>query len=410
MAATLAELLLLGLLAEWLLRRFTCPGLVGMLALGVLFGPFVLDMIAPEMLAISDDLRRIALIVILLRAGLKLSRRALTQVGGRALLLSCIPASVEMAAITLVAPLLLDLTTMEAALLGATVAAISPAVVVPMMLRCMDEGRGRARSVPDLVLAAASVDDVYVIVVFGALLSMYLGDSGSIAWQAGGIPVAILLGVVIGVLLGWACHRLFLRFDPRATKRVLILLGVSILLLRLQNLLDGLIPFAALLAVMSTGFILLERDERMAHEISAKLAKIWILAEILLFTLVGAQVDLAVAWSCGLAGAAVIALGLLLRATATMICLLGSPLRRNERLFVTIAFLPKATVQAAIGGSTLVALQARGLPTAPGEIILAVAVLSIVLTATPAAWAISLLRRRLLPVETVPENDAAVPD
>ena len=403
MAVTLAELIILGLLVDWLLRRLHCPGLVGMLALGMLCGPFVLGLMDERMLAISGDLRQIALIAILLRAGLQLSRSQLTRIGGRALLLAFVPACMEILAITLIAPLLLGLSRAESVLLGCVVAAVSPAVVVPMMLRFMDERRGTAKAIPSLVLAAASVDDVFVIVVFGIALNLYLSGStqgAAVLGQLATVPVAIVLGIAIGAILGWLLHRFFVHANPRATKRVLILLGLSILLLRLQDQIAGHLPFAALLSIMTAGFILLERDEAMAHEISAKLAKIWILAEILLFTLVGAEVDLAVAWTCGLAGAAVIACGLSARALATLACLIRSPLLGRERAVVVVAFMPKATVQAAIGGIPLLAMTSAGMDPRPGSVILAVAVLSIILTAAPGAWAINLLGRRFLEVET----------
>ncbi len=405
MAVTLAELIILGLLVDWLLRRVSCPGLVGMLAVGVLCGPFALGLMDQQMLAISGDLRQIALIVILLRAGLQLSRTQLNRIGGRALLLAFLPACAEILAITLVAPPLLGLSQADSLLLGTVVAAVSPAVVVPLMLRFLEEQRGTAKAIPSLVLAAASVDDVFVIVLFGVAMNLVLGgslaetDTAQIVTRLATVPVAIVFGIAIGVGLGWLLHCFFLAANPRATKRVLVMLGLSILLLRLQDLVADMLPFAALLSIMTAGFFLLERDEDMAHEISAKLGKIWILAEILLFTMVGAQVDPTVAWNCGVGGALVIAGGLAARGLITLACLIGSPLNRGERAVVVVSYMPKATVQAAIGGLPLLAMIEAEQHPSSGHTILAVAVLSIILTAAPGAWAINLLGRRFLTVD-----------
>jgi NhaP-type Na+/H+ or K+/H+ antiporter len=256
------------------------------------------------------------------------------------------------------------------------------------------------------VLAASSLDDVFVIVIYSVLIGIYTGSTANIAWQLAGIPISILLGVVVGLVVGVVLFRLFRHFNPRATKRVLVILGLSILLVRVEHLVEAWVPFAALLAVMAVGFIILEKDEHMAHEISAKLGKIWVFAEIVLFTMVGAQVNLEVAWAAGLAGAAIIGLGLVARSVGTYGCLLGSDLTVPERMFVVISYLPKATVQAAIGGAPLAAMALAGMDTGPGEIILAVAVLSIVLTAPLGAWAISATGERVLQVAPPEIHDA----
>jgi NhaP-type Na+/H+ or K+/H+ antiporter len=406
MAIALAELVLLGLLADWLFRKFRMPGLVGMLLLGVAFGPSVLDLVAPGMLAISGDLRLIALIVILLRAGFEMSKNTLARVGRMTLLLSFIPALFEGAAITLLGPPLLGLTHLEAALLGAVLSAVSPAVVVPLMIQFIEKRRGVEKGIPTLVLAASSVDDVFVIVVYSALIGMYTGRQVSLAWKFTAIPLSIVSGVAVGLVLGLGLYWLFRRYNPRATKRVLLVIGISILLMRVEHLLEGVFPFAALLAVMAIGFIILEKEEHFAHEISAKLGKIWVFAEILLFALVGAQVNVRVAWEAGLAGGVLVLLALGARSIGTYACLLGSDFSLRERLFVVVAYIPKATVQAAIGGAPLLAMKAAGLPTGPGEIILAVAVLSILLTAPAGAWAISALGNRVLAVAPPQVRDA----
>ncbi|HJP23032.1 MAG TPA: cation:proton antiporter [Alphaproteobacteria bacterium] len=398
MIVSLAELLILGVIIDWAFRKLTIPGLVGMLLLGVVFGPYVLALVDPGLLAASADLRLIALIVILLRAGFELSRETLHRVGGRVALLSVIPAVIEGLAVTVLGPPLLDLSYLEAAILGSVLGAVSPAVVVPLMIRFIEQNRGAEKGIPTMVLAASAIDDVFVIVIYSVLVGLIGGQQVDIAWQLAGIPISIVLGIAVGLGVGVALFRIFQRFDPRATKRVLVILALSVLLVRLEHLSAEWLPFAALLAIMAIGFIMLERDEHMAHEISAKLGKIWVFAEIVLFTMVGAQVNLEVAWQAGLAGALIIALGLVARSAGTWLCLLGSDLNRGERLFVVIAYLPKATVQAAIGGGALAAMSLAGLDTGPGEVILAVAVLSIVLTAPLGAWATEVSGRRWLEV------------
>ena len=406
MAVGLAELIILGLLVDWLFRRAHVPGLIGLLLLGVLFGPYGLGRLSPELLAISADLRLVALIVILLRAGFELSRDVLARVGRLALLLSCVPAVIEGAAITALGPHLLGLSYLESAILGSMLAAVSPAVVVPLMIQFIEQRRGAEKGIPTLVLAASSIDDVFVIVIYSVLIGIYTGQEVSIAWKLAGIPISILLGIAVGLAAGWGLYLLFRRFNPRATKRVLIILGISVLLVQAERMLEDVLPFAALLAVMAIGFIILEKHEHYAHELSAKLGKLWVFAEIVLFTMVGAQVDVRLAWQTGLAGAAVIGLGLVARSAGTYICLLGSNLSRGERLFVVIAYCPKATVQAAIGAAPLAAMRLAGMDTGPGEIMLAVAVLSILLTAPMGAWAIAWSGKRLLAVAPPDRQEA----
>ncbi len=410
MATSIAELIILCLVADVLLRRVAVPGLIGMLLVGVVLGPYVLGYIDDSLLVIGPDLRVIALVIILLRAGFALSRKALHQVGERVLLLAFVPATVEGLVITWVAQGLLGLSLMEAALLGFVVAAVSPAVIVPAMLRLMRHGRGGKKEIPTMILAASSVDDVYVIVVHSMILSVYVGLQTNVAWSLAGIPVSLLLGGAAGLGLGWMLTRLFRRYNPRATKRVLTVIAVAVMLLRIEELVAPSIPFAGLIAAMALGLMLLEQDEHAAHEISAKLAKIWIFAEIILFTLVGAQVNIHVAWDTGLAGVAVIACGLVGRSLATLACLIRSPLNAAERSFVVIAFFPKATVQAAIGAAPLLAMAAAGMNTAPGETILAVSVLSIVLTAPLGAWLIRWWGDRALAVDAPVTEDGGHAD
>ena len=397
MAVSIAEIVALSLLADWVFRRLGLPGLLGMLLVGVVLGPNVLGAIDPSLLAIGTDLRVIALIVILLRVGLELSRATLHRVGRRVLLLAFVPAVIEMATVTLVAPSLLGLTRLEALVLGTVLAAVSPAIIVPAMLRFKEQRRGEAKGIPSMVMAAASVDDVFVIVVHSAVLGMYVGQHTGIALQVASVPVSLVAGAMVGLGAGLLLYHVFARFNPRATKRALAMIALAILIaVRLDGVLEGVFPFAGLVSAMAIGFVILERDEAMAHELSAKLAKVWIFAEIVLFSMVGAEVDVRLAWQAGLIGGATIFVGMLGRFAGVWGCLLGSNLTLRERVFVAVAFSPKATVQAAIGASPLLAMRAAGMDTGPGELILAIAVLSIVLTAPLGAWALQRLGDRVL--------------
>jgi NhaP-type Na+/H+ or K+/H+ antiporter len=391
LAVSLALIVIFGLLADALFRRLKLPGLVGMLLVGVLCGPYVFDLFYPEMMTVSADFRMIALIVILLRAGFELRRDTLHRVGASALSMSTVPALFEIGAVTLLAPPLLGLTVMEAAVLGSILGAVSPAVVVPLMIDFMERGKGEEKGIPTLVLAASSIDDVFVIVIFTILLGAAAGG-GSSNWavQLSHIPISVILGVASGLAVGWLLYRLFRRYDFQPPRRTLIVLGAAVGLMWLEKRLEGLVPLAGLLGVMAIGFIILEKEEAIAHIISAKLKKLWVFAELLLFALVGAQVNVQVAWRAGLAGAVLIVAGLAARSFGTYISLSGSRLTSAEKWFCVVSYLPKATVQAAIGAAPL----AAGL--AGGEIILAVAVLSIILTAPPGAAAIRVLGERIL--------------
>ena len=403
MAINLAEIIILCLFVDWIFRRFRIPGLIGMLGIGILLGPSGLGVMNTDMLQVGTDLRMIALIVILLRAGFELSRESLNKVGKQALLLAFLPATFEALAVTLFGPLMLGLTTMESAILGCILGAVSPAVVVPMMVRFMHEKRGTDKGIPTLILAAASIDDVVVIVAYSMLIGTYSGTSVHVGWKLASIPLAIVTGIVVGLAAGLLLYRIFDKFNPRATKRALAVIGVAIVLVHLGDFLETKeIPFAALLAVMAIGFIILEKREQMAHELSMKLGKIWVFAEIILFAMVGAQVNLRAAAAAGFLGAALILIGLVFRSMGTVLCTLGSPFSWKERLFIVISYLPKATVQAAIGSAPLAVMISRGMPTSPGETILAVAVMSIILTAPSGALAIEWAGKRLLTRKPAP--------
>ena len=356
MAFCLALIIILGLGADYLFKWIRLPGLIGMLIVGVIVGPYVLDLMYPEMMSVSGDFRKIALIVILLRAGFELRRDQLGRVGRAAVIMSAIPAVFEIAGVMLVAPKLLNMTLLDAAILGSILAAVSPAVVVPLMIDFMDRGRGAKKGIPTLILGASSLDDVFVIVLFSVFLGMHGGNDANLAVKLTEIPISIVLGILVGVVPGYILYRLFIKYDWRPPKRTLLVLGVGMLLTWIETLCKDYVPIASLLGVMAIGFIILEKSEPIAHIISLKLKQLWVFAELLLFILVGAQVNIQVAWDAGLAGILVITVGLVFRSIGTYVSLFGTAFHWKEKLFCVVAYIPKATVQAAIGAVPLVLL------------------------------------------------------
>jgi len=389
-SVSIALIIVLGLSADYVFRLMKLPGLIGMLLVGILVGPYVLDMMSSEMMSVSADFRKIALIVILLRAGFELHRDTLNRVGRAALIMSAVPAVFEIAGVMLVAPGLLNISMLDAAILGSILAAVSPAVVVPLMIDFMDRGRGAKKGIPTLVLGASSVDDVFVIVLFTVFLGMYGGQEIQLWRELSEIPISIILGIILGLIPGYLLYRLFAKYDFRPPKRTMIVLGVAIFLTAFESAVEKWVPVASLLGVMAIGFIILEKSEPIAHAISQRLKKLWVFAELLLFVLVGAQVNIHVAWEAGLAGILVILFGLLCRSIGTYLSLIGTPLTIHEKLFCIVAYIPKATVQAAIGAVPLAA------GVLSGEVILAVAVLSILFTAPLGAIGIMILGERVL--------------
>ena len=390
MALSLALIILFGLTADYLFTRMRLPGLIGMLVTGILLGPHMFDLIKPDLLRVSSDFRMIALVVILLRAGLETKRDTLNRVGSTAITMSCLPAIFEGIAVMFAANMLLGISFIEAAILGSIVAAVSPAVVVPLMVNFIERGKGTEKGIPTLILAASAIDDVFVIVIFSVLLGIYAGGTTSIALSLLQIPFSIILGILTGTTAGLIVYRVFVKYRPRATKKSLVLIGISIILVWFEGVIQSFIHISALIGIMTIGFIILEKSEPMAHIISKKLGKVWIFAEILLFVLVGAQVNINVAWEAGLTGALVILIGLIFRSIGTYISVMGTDLNFNEKMFCVVAYIPKATVQAAIGAVPL----AAGVES--GEIILAVAVLSIILTAPVGAIGIKFAGERVL--------------
>jgi NhaP-type Na+/H+ or K+/H+ antiporter len=390
MALSLAIIGIAGLSANVLFKKIKLPGLLGMLLVGIILGPYLLNVIQPQLLQVSSDLREIALIVILLRAGFEMSRKTIGKIGKTALLLSFIPATFEIAGTIILAPKLLGISILEAGILGAILGAVSPAVVVPYMIELQQNKTGTDKNIPGLLIAASSVDDVYVIVIFTSLLGMYGGENINLLWSFAGIPISIISGCVLGAIIGFILVWLFKKIHMRDTIKIIIIISVSILLTFIESVLKGIVPVSGLLAVMATGVILLEKYEKLVHRISPKFEKIWVGAQILLFVLVGTQVDISVALNTGLAGIAVILGALVFRSLGVYVGLIGSGLNNKEKLFCILAYIPKATVQAAIGAVPL------AYDVASGNIILAVAVLSILLTAPLGAIAIKLTENKLL--------------
>ena len=395
MLTSLALILLAGLAAASVCRALRLPPMVGMLAAGILLGPHALNLLDGSILGISADLRQMALVIILIKAGLSLRPADLKQVGRPALLMSFLPASFEIAAFVLLAPVVFGVSRLEAAIMGSVLGAVSPAVVVPRMVRLMEEGRGAGKGVPQLVLAGASLDDVFVIVLFGTFLGMAQGEGASAAGLAR-VPASILLGIAGGILAGLAQHLLF---DARYTKgravrnstKTIVILSAAFLLVALQGTLEHMVPFSGLLAVMAMACALRVRSPGpVAARLSEKFGKLWIAAEVLLFVLVGAAVEIRYTLAAGWRAMLMILLALVFRSAGAALCLLGTRLNAGERLFCVISYLPKATVQAAIGGVPL----AVGLPC--GRLVLSMAVLAIVLTAPLGAWGMDAFYRRLL--------------
>ena len=342
-----------------------------------------------SILGISADLRQIALIIILTRAGLNLDLEDLKKVGRPAALLCFVPAAFEIAGMLLLAPRLLGISLLEAAVMGTVVAAVSPAVVVPGMLKLMEEGYGTKKSIPQMIMAGASVDDVFVIVLFTSFTGL-AGGGGISAWDFVRIPVSILLGLAGGILCGILLAVFFRKVHMRDSVKVIIILSLSFLLVTLEHALTGIVGFSGLLAVMSMGIALQKGRKEAAVRLSAKYSKLWVAAELLLFVLVGAAVDIPYAFRAGAAAAAVILGVLVFRMLGVLICLLGTELNRKEKLFCMFAYMPKATVQAAIGSVPL----AMGL--ACGNIVLTVAVLAILITAPAGAFLIDFTYKRFL--------------
>lgn len=390
MAASLGIILLLGLLANKLFERFKIPGLLGMLILGIVIGPYGFNLLQPDIINISADLRKIALIIILLRAGFGINKDVLKRVGNSALKMSCIPGLIEGFFIAFASVKFLNFTFIQGGILGFIIAAVSPAVVVPSMLKLIENKIGEDKGIPTLILAGASIDDVFAITIFSAFLGLYSGEHINISIQLLSIPLSIILGIVAGLIIGIIMVKIFNRYNIRDAKKVLLVLASAILLTELENLLKSKIEIASLLGVMTISFIIVEKMPKIGERLAMKFNEIWVFAEILLFVLVGAEVNIHVAFDSGLVGIIIILIGLIGRSIGVMLSLLGTDLNWKERLFCVISYIPKATVQAAMGAVPL------SLGVESGDIILAIAVLSILITAPLGAIGINLTAKKLL--------------
>lgn len=386
---SLALVFLGGLFAGEVFRRLRLPPLLGMLLVGIAFGPYALGLLDDSLLAISADLRKIALIIILTRAGLSLDIGDLRKVGRSAVLLCFVPATFEIVGTVILAPRLLGVSALEAAIIGSVIAAVSPAVVVPRMLRLMDEGYGTKQGIPQMILAGASVDDVYVIVLFSSFTSLASGGTLS-PLDFVRIPTSLVLGIAAGVLCGLALAWWFSHVHMRDSIKVVIFLALSFVLVTIEDHCTGIIGFSGLLAVMSMGIMLGQRIPVVSKRLSAKYDRLWVGAELLLFVLVGAMVNVAYVAYAGVAAILLILGAMVFRMTGVFASVLGTKLNGKERAFCMLAYTPKATVQAAIGGVPL----AMGL--ACGETVLTVAVLAILITAPFGAIAIDCTYKKWL--------------
>ncbi len=395
MLTSLALIFLVGLAMGAICQRLKLPKIIGMLITGIVLGPYVLDFLDPSILSISADLRKMALIIILLKAGLSLDLNDLKKVGRPAIMLSFVPASFEIIGYVLLAPWILGITCVEAAVMGAVLAAVSPAVVVPRMVNLMESKYGTEKAIPQMIMAGASCDDIFVIVLFTTFLSMAQGGNADVL-DFVNVPVSIVLGILLGAVVGYG---LYLFFETsyahkqcvRNSTKVIIVLGVSFLLVAVEGWLEGKVAVSGLLAVVSMACVLkLKSTTFVSKRLSEKFGKLWIAAEVILFVLVGAAVDIRYTLQAGLAAIVIILLALLFRACGVLLCVAKTNLSWKERVFCVIAYMPKATVQAAIGSVPL----AAGL--ACGKIVLSVAVMAIIITAPLGAFGIDQTYRKFL--------------
>lgn len=401
MITSLALIFLVGLSMAFISSKIKIPRIIGMLITGIVLGPFVLDFLDPSILGISSELRKMALIIILIKAGLSLNVKDLKQVGRPAILMSFLPAVFEIVGCVIFAPMFLPVTRLEAAVIGAVLGAVSPAVVVPRMVELMEKKYGTDKKIPQLILAGASLDDVFVIVLFQAFLGMAQGNGISVRSFID-VPVSIVLGIGLGALVGFVLVMIFDLFynhqhKIRNSVKVIIILGLAFLLMAVQGWVEKWVAVSGLLAVMSMACLIQMRScDEVAKRLSQKYGKLWLAAEVVLFVMVGAAVDIRYAMDAGLGTVIVIFIALAFRCVGVLLCLLGTELNGKERLYCVISYLPKATVQAAIGSVPL----SLGLPC--GNMVLSVAVISILITAPLGAFLMDLTYRKLL----VKENDA----
>lgn len=395
MLTSLSFVFLLGLAMAALCQKFKIPRIIGMLVTGILLGPCVLNWLSESILGISSELRQMALIIILLKAGLSLNLADLKKVGRPALMMSCVPASFEILAFVIFAPAILHISRVEAAVMGAVLGAVSPAVVIPRMVQLMETKYGTDQRIPQMIMAGASCDDIFVIVLFSTFTNMAQGGSAHVA-DFINIPVSILLGIALGAVAGYGLSLFFetayaKEHYVRNSMKVILILGMSFFLMSVETWLKGKVSVSGLLAVVSMAAVIrIKCIPKVSKRLSEKFGKLWIAAEVILFVLVGAAVDIRYTMQAGIAAVLMIFVGLMFRAVGVSLCMLGTKLNKKERLFCVIAYLPKATVQAAIGSVPL----AIGLPC--GQIVLSVAVLAILITAPLGAAGMDLTYDKLL--------------
>lgn len=395
MLTSLSFIFLVGLAMGAICQKLKLPRIIGMLATGIVLGPYVLDLLDPSIPSISADLRKMALIIILLKAGLSLNLDDLKKVGRPAIMMSFVPASFEIIGYLLFAPAILGITRVEAAVMGSVLAAVSPAVVVPRMVQLMETKYGTEKAIPQMIMAGASCDDIFVIVLFTTFLSMAQGGSADIKAFAN-IPVSIILGIILGAIVGYLLYLFFetayaKKHYVRNSMKVIIVLGFSFLLIAIEGWLEGKIAVSGLLAVVSMACVLkMKCTAFVSKRLSEKFGKLWLAAEVILFVLVGAAVDIRYTLDAGLAAVAMIFIALIFRSFGVLLCTVKTDLSVKERVFCVIAYLPKATVQAAIGSVPF----AAGLPC--GKIVLSVAVMAIIITAPLGAFGMDFSYKKFL--------------
>ena len=389
MLFSLSLILILGFSLSGIFNRLRLPGLLGMILTGIILGPYALNLISPDILDISSDLREIALIIILTRAGLNIDIKDLKKVGRPAILMCFVPALLEITAVTLLAPLFFNISYIEAAIMGSVLAAVSPAVIVPRMIHLIDSGYGKDKSIPQLIMAGASVDDIFVIVLFASFMGMYGGEGFNPASLLL-VPVSIISGMGLGIICGFIFVKVFKAIHVRDTVKVLIMLSIAFLFVSLEDFIKPYFPVSGLLAVMAFSATILSTYEVLAKRITGKFSKIWVAAEVLLFVLVGAAVDISYLKGAGIASIVFILSALAFRIVGVNVSLLGTSLDKKERIFCSIAYLPKATVQAAIGAVPLAA------GVGAGNLILTVAVVAILISAPLGAIGVDNTYKKLL--------------
>lgn len=389
MLTSLAYILILGCLFAGIFNRLKLPGLIGMILAGMILSPYALNLLDDSLLLISSDLRQVALIIILTRAGLSLDIKDLKQIGRPAILMSFLPALFEIAAFTLIAPIVLGISTLEGMLMGCVIAAVSPAVIVPRMIKIKNEGYGENKKIPQLILAGASLDDVFVIALFTVCLGLVQTQDINLISLIN-VPLSILTGIGFGMTVGYVLSQFYRKIHVRDSSKIVVLLAISFLMIEFETILEPYLPLSSLIAVMTMGIALNRFNETLANRLSTKYNKLWVGAEVILFGLVGATVNVQAAMQLGFLSIILITVCLLVRSVGVATCLIKTKFNRNEKLFCIISYLPKATVQAAIGGIPL----AMGL--ACGEKILSVAVISILISAPVGALLIDATYKKFL--------------